>query len=64
MPLLALHLPKSHSKAIKHVPQIVTYVYAVRVKEWSAKENKFGGSTYDASIGAATVSKKACLWTK
>jgi len=36
--LLALHLPKSHTKAIMRVPQIVTY--AVREKEWKTKENK------------------------
>jgi len=38
VPLLALHLPKSHTEAVTCVPEIVTY--AIREKKWSTKENK------------------------
>ena len=36
-PLLALHLPKSHTKAITHVPQIVTYVVREKGMEYKGE---------------------------
>jgi len=38
VPLLALHLPKSHTEAIMRVPQIVTY--AVREKGMEYKREQ------------------------
>ena len=38
MPLLALRLPKLHTEAITHVPQIINYT--VRKKEAEYKEEK------------------------
>jgi len=37
MPLLALHLPKSSTKAITHAPQIVTKTVVEKLKEWKTK---------------------------
>jgi len=54
--LLALHLPRSHTEAIIHVPLVT---YTVREK---GMENK--SELHDASNGAAAVGKKAHLQTK
>ena len=38
MPLLALHLRKSHTKAITCVPQIVTYAVRVKGMEYKGEQ--------------------------
>ena len=59
MPLLALHLPKSCTKAVTRVPQIITYVAVEK-----GMEHK--GEALVESTGATctAVGKKACLGTK
>jgi len=37
-PLLALHLPKSHTEAITRVPQIVTYVVREKGMEYKREQ--------------------------
>ena len=37
-PLLALHLSKSHTKAITHVPQIVTYAVRDKGMEYKGEQ--------------------------
>ena len=39
MPLLALHLPKSHTEAIAHVPQIVTYAVVQKGMEYKGEQS-------------------------
>ena len=39
-PLLALHLPKSHTEAITRVPQIVTYVVREKGMEYEGKQGE------------------------
>jgi len=38
MPLLALHLPKSHTEAITSVPQIVTYTVREKGMEYKGEQ--------------------------
>jgi len=56
-PLLALHLPKSHTEAITRVLQIVTYVVREKGMEYKGKL----WLNHDVSTGAAAaaVGKKA-----
>ena len=38
MPLLVLHLPKSHTKAIMRTPQIVTYAVREKGMEYKGEQ--------------------------
>jgi len=38
VPLLALHLPKSHTEAIMHIPQIVTYTVREKGMEYKREQ--------------------------
>ena len=40
MPLLALHLPWSHTEAIMRIPQIVTYMAVEKVMELKGKRDE------------------------
>ena len=49
VPLLALHLPKSHTEAIMHVPQIVTYTVREKGMEYKKRTKvSFGGTMMQA----------------
>ena len=39
-PLLALHLPKSHTEAITHVPQIITYAVKEKGMEYKGEQRE------------------------
>ena len=41
MPLLALHLPKSFTEAIRRIPQIVTNVMVEKGMEHKGEQGKF-----------------------
>ena len=65
MPLLALHLPKSHTEAIMCTPQIITYTVVEKgITKISFGRTMMQALESDTSIGAAAVGKNASLGMK